>query len=154
MDASPGCCPFSCGGFAWMRLARNRGPRATAARYAPRSGSSSTIPDRCRRSTGMSTRSGGRSAPAGRCWRGLGSGAGAGGLRCEWLSATACRLRVHGGMRRPAAGCVERAFPGVVMSSSFIWWASVSVLEIRLASRSCVGRITDPSRIPCGSVVR
>ena len=81
------------------------GYRATAARYAPRSGSSSTIPDRCRRSTGMSTRSGGRSAPPGRCWRGLASGAGAGGLRCEWLSATACRLRVHGGMRRPAAGC-------------------------------------------------
>ena len=81
------------------------GYRATAARYAPRSGNSSTIPDRCRRSTGMSTRSGGRSAPPGRCWRGLASGAGAGGLRCEWLSATACRLRVHGGMRRPAAGC-------------------------------------------------
>ena len=50
------------------------GYRATAARYAPRSGNSSTIPDRCRRSTGMSTRSGGRSAPPGRCWRGLGKG--------------------------------------------------------------------------------
>lgn len=72
---------------------------------------------------------------------------------------------VANGFRQPLVGfefteeCaglqqVARAFPGGVgMSSSFIWWASVSVLEIRLASRSCVGRITDPSRVPCGSVV-
>ena len=70
---------------------------------------------------------------------------------------------VANGFRQPLVGfefteeCadlqqVARAFPGG-RHVIFIWWASVSVLEIRLASRSCVGRITDPSRVPCGSVV-